>query len=146
MPASFCGDGTRLEDGVCVPDCAVLRRRDISCPYCDDSTSTSTDDGPSDDTTPMVVGVAVGVSLCIVLALAAFLMTRKSKNDDQVQESKPRGTENPLYEAGAGAKTDGFGFAAAADLNDGCKYHPNADVPSCSTWRARLFFERCFRV
>jgi len=52
---SFCEQGTKLENGACVPDCAELRRRGVECPSCGGRGSGGDADGDShggESTTP----------------------------------------------------------------------------------------------
>lgn len=105
---AVCGEGTKLVDGACIPDCADLRRRDISCTHCNDGSETSTEDaGDSDsESTGVIVGVAVGILVGLGLASGAFVAMRRSSDTD----ANHRGAENPTYNE-SGAKPDSFGFA-----------------------------------
>jgi len=115
--ASFCGDGTKLAGGVCVPDCAVLRRRDISCPYCDEGTLTSTDDGPGNDNINLIIGIVVGISLCVVLAVVAFV--RRQNDDDEARSRSVDSVANPVYEAGGAKQNPVYGVGENTD--NGCE-------------------------
>ena len=95
----------------------VLRRRDISCPFCDEGTLTSNDDEPGNDNINLIIGIVVGTSLCVVLAVVAFV--RRQNDDKEARSRSVDSVANPVYEAGGAKQTPVY--AVGDNTDNGCE-------------------------
>ena len=139
---TFCGAGTMVANGLCVPDCSDLRRRNIACPTCDtspplqgpatqvpgeinlpttgattvaapNSGAGDTEDGGGSDGIA-ILGAVLGA---IVLCIFVFIVRRQSElhigKGDGGSASSARTKDIANPTYGQpGGSTDGFGFAA----------------------------------
>lgn len=123
-----CGQGTRAQDGECIPDCEDLRRRSLDChPFCDGpdglttgvtsetqttatvgtapqsespSTNITSDSFQSSSSTP-AWALAVGIAAAVLLMclIVAVVMFLRERLTNKYRRNAPSAVQNPVYDA-----------------------------------------------
>ena len=153
----LCGNGTTSSNGMCVPDCDVLRRRGVACePYCDEDPLESSDNG-ANSRISIVTGVVVGMMLALSVGIVVILHRARKRNKKSQRETLPNHPHmatmymNPLhqgpntqfdYEEPVALNPDyieAMGAAAAIELDDE-RYVASASLSSSAGKKSQVFY------